>query len=63
MEAFVVSVSVRAFMVIFVFDDKGNVEQTNQTSPVRAKRVYFTLVQHLSDCVSHQRLTSSASSV
>lgn len=31
-------------------------EQTNQTSPVRAKNAYFTLVKHLSDCISKAAL-------
>lgn len=42
------------FYVCILFD-KGNMEQTKQTGPHGAKSVYFTVVQHLSDCFSHQR--------
>lgn len=41
------------FYVCF-FMDKGNMEQINQTGPSGAESAYFTVVQHLTDCVRHQ---------
>lgn len=34
-------------MFFVFFNDKGNMEQTNQTGPSGAKSAYFTVVQHL----------------
>lgn len=41
------------FYVCF-FKVKGNMEQINQTGPSGAESAYFTLIQHLTDCVRHQ---------
>lgn len=49
------SVSACIYGFMFYFNDKGNMEQTNQTSPARAKSAYFTLVQHWSDRDRHMQ--------
>lgn len=47
MVVFIVSHVFIVLCLFVFFNDKGNMEQTNQTSPARAKSAQFNLVEHL----------------